>query len=96
MPGPQGPSGNPGADSTVPGPQGPPGADSTVPGPEGPRGPAGEDGADGQTCPEGYHLEAPSWDPDALVCRRDGAPDPEPPGPQPQAAGLDPQRRVYA
>lgn len=105
-PGPSGASGapgRPGADSTVPGPTGPPGADSTVPGPTGPAGPQGErgadgvDGRDGQTCPDGYSLQAPSWDPDALVCRRDGAPDPDEPGNGnggPQAA-LDPQRRVY-
>ncbi|KUN92023.1 hypothetical protein [Streptomyces caeruleatus] len=73
--------GRPGADSTVPGPSGPPGADSTVPGPSGPPGRDGRDGVDGkdgQTCPDGYSLQAPSWDPDALVCRKDGAPDPEP------------------
>lgn len=83
-----------------PGPAGPAG-------PAGPPGPAGEDGADGkdgrdgQTCPDGYSLQAPSWDPDALVCRRTGAPDPSPsPGPStpgPLAAGLEPpHRRQYA
>lgn len=86
-PGVSGAPGQPGADSTVPGPQGPPGepgADSTIPGPAGPQGepgPAGadgQDGQDGQTCPDGYSLQAPADDPDALVCRRDGAPDPEP------------------
>jgi hypothetical protein len=44
--GPTGPTGLPGADSTVPGPQGeigPAGADSTVPGPQGIQGPAGAD-----------------------------------------------------
>ena len=84
-PGPTGPSGPPGAkgaDSTVPGPSGPPGADSTVPGPSGPSGPPGRDGRDGadgkdgQTCPDGYSLQAPEWDPDALVCRKDAAPQP--------------------
>jgi hypothetical protein len=99
-PGSPGADGEDGADSTVPGPQGPPGepgADSTVPGPSGPPGRDGVDGRDGQTCPDGYSLQAPSYDPDALVCRRDGAPDPDEPGNGPQAEGaLDPQRRVYA
>jgi hypothetical protein len=103
-PGPTGPAGKDGADSTVPGPMGPAGADSTVPGPSGPPGPQGEPGpagADEQTCPEGYSLQAPEWDADALVCRRDGAPDPEPGngssgGTGLLSAGLDPQRRQYA
>lgn len=59
------------------GPTGPQGE----PGPAGPTGPAGadgKDGQDGQTCPDGYSLQAPSYDPDALVCRKDGAPDPQP------------------
>jgi hypothetical protein len=92
--------GRPGADSTVPGPSGPPGADSTVPGPSGPPGRDGRDGVDGedgQTCPDGYSLQAPSYDPDALVCRKDGAPDPEPGNGNGGllSAGLDPQRRQY-
>ncbi|MDX3353881.1 hypothetical protein PV703_11285 [Streptomyces sp. ME01-24h] len=36
-----------------------------MPGPQGPAGP---------TCPDGYSLQAPAYDPDALVCRKDGAP----------------------
>lgn len=81
--GPPGPQGEPGPA----GPQGEPGADGVD----------GADGEDGQSCPEGYSLQAPSWDADALVCRKDGAPDPEEPGGGPQAEGaLDPQRRVYA
>lgn len=76
-----GEAGQPGSDG-VPGQQGPQGE----PGPAGPQGPAGEqgppgadgrdgtDGRDGQTCPDGYSLQAPSWDPDVLVCRRSGAP----------------------
>jgi outer membrane murein-binding lipoprotein Lpp len=80
QPGATGAPGQPGA--TVTGP----------PGPAGPAGPAGQDGKDGadgrdgtdgqdgQTCPDGYSLQAPSWDPDALVCRRDGAPQPSPTG----------------
>lgn len=81
--GPPGPQGEPGPA----GPQGAPGADGTD----------GADGEDGQSCPDGYSLQAPSYDPDALVCRKDGAPDPGPGEGNPQAAGaLDPQRRVYA
>lgn len=94
--------GEPGADSTVPGPSGPPGADSTVPGPSGPPGRDGQDGADGkdgQTCPAGYSLQAPEWDPDALVCRRTDAPPPDEPGnsdgADPLAVALDPTRRQY-
>lgn len=87
-----GPSGAPGADGAAgpPGPQG-------EPGPAGPEGPAGKDGADGragQTCPSGYSLQPPASDPDALVCRRDSAPPPDP-EPSPQAAALDPTRRQY-
>jgi collagen triple helix repeat protein len=79
-------------DAGPPGPQGEPGPA----GPEGPAGRDGEDGSDGQTCPDGYSLQAPSYDPDALVCRKDGAPDPEPDnGGSLLSAGLDPQRRQY-
>jgi hypothetical protein len=105
-----GPSGSPGAsgapgkngvDSTVPGPQGPqgvPGADSTVPGPQGERGEkgdTGEQGPAGPSCPDGYSLQAPSYDPDALVCRRDGAPQPSPSPSGLLSLGLDPSRRQY-
>lgn len=95
-----GESGTPGVvgPSGATGPAGPPGPQGE-PGPAGPRGEpgaAGADGEDGQACPEGYSLQAPSYDPDALICRKDGAPDPGP-GESPQAEGaLDPQRRVYA
>lgn len=106
-----GPSGSPGSDGRdgsdgadgkpgAVGPAGPPGPQGE-PGPAGPQGAPGADGADGadgedgQSCPDGYSLQAPSYDPDALVCRRDGVPEEE--GPSPQAvAGLDPHRRVYA
>jgi hypothetical protein len=80
----QGPAGPPGPQGE-PGPAGPQG-EQGVPGPTGPAGPA---------CPEGYSLQAPRYDPDALVCRRTGAPQPTE-QPQSQAAALDPQRRVYA
>ncbi|NUS22743.1 MAG: collagen-like protein [Streptomyces sp.] len=102
--GPSGASGMPGANSTVPGPSGAsgaPGADSTVPGPQGEKGDKGDPGEPGPACPSGYHLEAPSWDPDALVCRRDGAPQPSPSDSPSQGAGLlalwgVTQRRPYA
>jgi hypothetical protein len=84
--GPAGPTGPTG----VQGPQG-------EPGPAGAQGEQGERGPSGPVCPDGYSLQAPSWDPDALVCRRDGAPQPDPPGNgnNPQASALDPQRRQY-
>jgi hypothetical protein len=88
--GPEGPAG-------PPGPQGEPGPAGPA-GPQGEQGPAGEDGRDGQPCPDGYSLQAPSYDPDALVCRRDGAPPPDEPGNGNGgllSAGLDPQRRQY-
>lgn len=91
-PGPVGPTG-------APGPQGEPGAA----GPPGPAGQDGKDGADGQdgapgpSCPEGYSLQAPAYDPDALVCRKDGAPQPDEPGNgQGAQAALDPRRLQYA
>lgn len=97
-----GADGKPGAvgPSGAVGPAGPPGPQGE-PGPAGPQGAPGADGADGvdgrdgQSCPDGYSLQAPSYDEAALVCRRDGAPDPGPSSPQAEGA-LDPQRRVYA
>ncbi|MCQ6250927.1 collagen-like domain-containing protein [Streptomyces malaysiensis] len=99
-----GPSGKPGADGAN-GSDGQQGAQGE-PGPAGPQGPAGPpgaagkdgqdgaDGRDGQTCPAEYHLEAPSWDPDALVCRKDGAPAPSDPSGSPTTpAVLAPDRR---
>ncbi|MGW0647905.1 collagen-like protein [Streptomyces umbrinus] len=78
-----------------PGPAGPQGEPGPA-GPQGEQGPAGEDGRDGQDCPDGYSLQTPSYDPDALVCRKDGAPDPEPDNRGSLlSAGLDPQRRQY-
>jgi hypothetical protein len=99
-PGPPGAQGEPGATITgQPGPAGPAGPAGPE-GPAGPAGPAGQDGKDGadgrdgQTCPDGYSLQAPSYDPDALVCRRDGAPNPEPSSDGgPLAMGLDPRRQ---
>lgn len=105
-PGPTGPPGEPGdpgspgePGDSVTGPQGPPGP-SGPPGPPGEDGKDGADGRDGQTCPDGYSLQAPAWDPDALVCRRDGAPPPEEPSPTPGASppllGLPAERRRTA
>jgi hypothetical protein len=88
-----GPSGIPGT-SGSPGPAGPAGPQGD-PGPAGPQGPAGKDGAagqDGQTCPSGYSLQQPDYDPDALVCRRDGAPQPTP-SPSQQPPVIAPERR---
>ncbi len=98
--GPTGVAGTPGTDGAAgpPGPAGPQG-DPGPAGPQGEQGPPGvdgQDGRDGQTCPDGYSLQAPSYDPDALVCRKDGAPDPEPSGGDLLSAGLDPTRREYA
>lgn len=104
-PGPSGAQGDPGATVTgPPGPAGPTGPAGPA-GPVGPAGPAGEDGTDGQdgrdgqTCPDGYSLQAPAWDPDALVCRRDGAPQPSDPSPTPTSTtllGLPAERRRVA
>ncbi|MGW0626410.1 collagen-like protein [Streptomyces sp. NPDC002758] len=106
-----GDAGSPGAVGPT-GPAGPagPAGPQGDPGPAGPQGPAGEDGVDGkdgQTCPDGYSLQAPSWDPDALVCRKDGAPPPSNNGGGGAGGllglgllgiggiGLDPTRRQY-
>jgi len=91
--------GEPGTNGTdgesVTGPAGPPGAQGE-PGPAGPQGEPGTDGRDGQTCPDGYSLQPPADDPDALVCRRDGAPPPDDdPGNSPLTLGMDPARRQY-
>ncbi|MFE0875340.1 collagen-like protein [Streptomyces smyrnaeus] len=80
------------------GPPGEPGTDGQdgAQGPQGERGPAGERGPQGPAgpnCPDGYSLQAPSWDPDALVCRRDGAPQPGPGAAQPQTAALLDRKR---
>ncbi|MCX4596070.1 collagen-like protein [Streptomyces sp. NBC_01549] len=79
--GPTGPQGEPGPA----GPSGPPGAD----------GKDGTNGRDGQTCPDGYSMQAPAYDPDALVCRKDGAPQPSQKQGGLLSMGLDPGRRQY-
>lgn len=76
------------------GPQGPQGE----PGPAGPSGEPGKDGTDGQTCPDGYSLQPPPDDPDALVCRRNGSSpsDDQTPSSRLLGLGIDPSRRKYA
>lgn len=100
-----GATGNAGRDGT----DGANGADGAT-GPQGPQGERGEQGAQGEqgargergpagpTCPDGYSLQPPPTDPDALVCRRDQAPTPQPDGDAPQPlsmAALDPNRRTW-
>nr|WP_202122109.1 collagen-like protein [Streptomyces sp. BA2] len=76
-PGSNGADGADGADGTngsdgaggASGPDGPAGPA----GPRGERGPKGEAGDAGPNCPDGYSLQQPPGDPDALVCRRTGA-----------------------
>lgn len=107
-PGPAGSDGSDGAkgaDGTdgsdgAPGPAGPPGPEGPKgeQGEKGDKGDKGEDGEAGATCPDGYSPQAPSYDPDALVCRRDGAPDPAPTDGQSgsdRLLGLAPDRRKY-
>ncbi|KND30265.1 collagen-like protein [Streptomyces stelliscabiei] len=85
--GPAGPAGPPGVQGE-PGPAG-------VQGEKGERGEPGERGPAGPDCPDGYSLQAPAWDEDALVCRRDGAPDGggDPQPESPLAVALEPRRR---
>ncbi|MFE3378331.1 collagen-like domain-containing protein [Streptomyces anulatus] len=105
-----GADGSPGPAVTgVPGRDGTNGADGAqgAQGVQGERGEKGEKGDVGATgpagpagpsCPDGYTLQPPPGDPDALVCRRTGAPPaPEDPAstPSPLALALDPTRRQY-
>jgi hypothetical protein len=106
-----GPSGAPGADGAPgqDGTDGEPGADGQQgpagpEGPQGPQGPPGEQGEQGeqgppgpagQSCPEGYSWQTPEYDPDAKICRRDGAPPPDNKPGAPLNIALDPQRRQY-
>ena len=95
-----GSAGDPGSTGATgpPGPAGPAGpqGDPGPAGPQGEQGATGERGPAGPACPDGYSLQAPADDPDALVCRRDGAPDPEPTDNGGLLSmGLDPTRRQY-
>ncbi len=91
-----GPAGNDGAAGAAgpAGPQGPQGEPGAA-GQDGRDGKDGTDGRDGQTCPDGYSLQPPPDDPDALVCRRNGAPtSPEPsPSASPPAVLSQDRRR---
>ncbi|WP_424918860.1 collagen-like protein [Streptomyces sp. wa1064] len=105
-----GADGSPGPAATgAPGRDGANGADG-IPGERGEKGDQGEKGDVGTTgergpagppgpaCPDGYTLQPPPGDPDALVCRRTGTPPaPEDPAstPSPLALALDPTRRQY-
>ncbi|MFD4257704.1 collagen-like protein [Streptomyces sp. NPDC058534] len=104
VPGVDGGPGAAGADGTdgVQGPQGEPGPGGPAgpagpAGPQGEQGPRGEEGPAGASCPAGYSLQPPPDDPDALMCRRDSAPDngEDTKTPGPLALALDPQRRQY-
>lgn len=98
-PGQDGSAGTPGKDGApgVDGQDGAPGekGDKGDPGEKGEKGDPGERGPAGPTCPDGYSLQSPSYDPDALVCRRDGAPDPEPSSSPQAPAALTPDRRRF-
>lgn len=94
-----GAAGEPGAAGATgpPGPEGPAGPTGPQ-GEPGPEGPQGERGPAGPPCPDGYSLQAPAYDPDALVCRKDGAPQPSDgseSGGGLLSMGLDPNRRQY-
>lgn len=93
-PGQDGEPGSPGSDGAQ-GPAGPAGPEGPQ-GPPGEQGPRGDQGPAGPACPDGYSLQTPASDPDALVCRRDGAPQP---GPSSEGGllsmALDPYRRQY-
>lgn len=85
-----GPTGSPGAagqagavgEKGEPGPAGPAGpqGDPGPAGPQGEKGDKGDTGAPGPACPDGYSLQTPSWDPDALVCRKAGSSQASPSG----------------
>ncbi|WP_330308672.1 MULTISPECIES: collagen-like protein [unclassified Streptomyces] len=74
LPGPVGPPGAQGIQG-APGPQGVPGSSGTsgTKGDKGDPGPPGPRGDPGPACPDGYTLQVPANDPDALVCRKGGA-----------------------
>ncbi|MGD1220014.1 collagen-like protein [Streptomyces krungchingensis] len=91
----KGTDGTPGATGPA-GPQGEQGPTGPAgpAGPQGEQGPRGEQGPAGQSCPDGYSWQTPSYDPDAKVCRRDGAPQPEPSQSNSPPAVLDRRRTL--
>jgi hypothetical protein len=105
-PGPTGAAGSDGQDGATgtAGAAGPPGeqgaagpqGDTGPAGPQGdtgPTGPQGPPGSAGPSCPDGYSMQPAVDDPDALVCRREGAPPPSPtPSPSDPPALLDRRR----
>ncbi|MGW6270821.1 collagen-like protein [Streptomyces sp. NPDC055060] len=99
--GPAGAAGPPGADGAngsdgaggASGPEGP--AGPTGPrGERGERGPKGDAGEAGPACPNGYSLQQPADDPDALVCRREGVTPADPAPAVLLLAALLPRRRT--
>jgi hypothetical protein len=93
-----GPSGSPGATGAT-GPQGVQGVQGAQGerGEKGDTGEVGPAGPPGPECRDGYSLQTPPYDEDALVCRRNGAPAPSPEeSPRVAEGALDPHRRVYA
>ncbi|MFB7707865.1 collagen-like protein [Streptomyces sp. NPDC056105] len=107
-PGRDGTDGNPGSEGTAgrdgtngidgaTGPQGPQGEKGER-GAQGEQGPRGEPGQAGASCPDGFSFQPSTTDPDALVCRRNSAPDQQPGGQTPKPlsmAALDPSRRTW-
>lgn len=85
-PGTMGPAGPQGEQGPA-GPAGPQGQ-------QGEQGPHGEPGPPGQSCPDGYSWQTPDYDPNAKVCRRDGAPQPEPSQTSTPPAILSDRRRL--
>ncbi|WP_327352094.1 collagen-like protein [Streptomyces sp. NBC_01304] len=82
--GPAGPAG-PAGDTGFKGDKGDQG-DKGNQGDRGEPGPAGPQGEPGAACPQGYSLQVPADDADALICRRDGSA--PAPGPDPASAVL--------
>ncbi|WP_328492964.1 collagen-like protein [Streptomyces sp. NBC_00414] len=87
-PGTDGADGSDGANGSD-GPAGPPGPDGAQgyqgyqgtrgdTGPRGEKGDKGEKGEPGTACPDGYTLQVPANDPDALICRKGAAEAPAP------------------
>jgi hypothetical protein len=91
-PGPSGSPGEPGPEGSegTSGPAGPAGLEGNqgsqgLQGPKGERGDPGPKGDPGPACPDGYTLQVPATDPDALVCRKAAAAPAPAPSPGPAA-----------